>query len=357
MMGFSSIKKFVTESMAIDMGTANTIIAVKGRDVVFDEPSLVAVNELTDEIVAYGREAAEMQGREGRDIVVRAPLSGGVVADFERTKRMLAYFVKQAKTGGSQVSRQAVMSMTSDVTHVEQRALLNAAEEASIGKVYMMEEGLAAAFGAGIILTDKRASAVVDIGAGTTNVAVVAKGVISHSRSVRIGSNEINIALTTHLRRHRGIQVGEETVENLKRDFVSAVKPENPEKETLVRGRDLQTGSPSAVKVTAGEIYPIVEEIVEKIARVVQDTLTELRPEIAADIYDRGILMTGGGALLDGLDKYLRDFVNLSVIVPDEPHYATVRGLVKMFDEPELLEKVSRNELNILQNAEVPFEA
>lgn len=356
MKGFSSLKKFVTDSMAIDMGTANTIIAVKDRDVVFDEPSLVAVNELTDEIVAYGTEAAEMQGREGRDIVVKAPLSGGVVADFERTKQMLSHFVKQAKTGGSQVSRQAVMSMTSDVTHVEQRALLNAAEEAHIGKVYMMEEGLAAAFGADVIPTDKRASAVVDIGAGTTNVAVVAKGTITHSRSVRIGSNEINLALTTHLRRHRGLQVGAETVEHLKRIFVSAAEPENPEKETLVRGRDVQTGSPGAVTVTAGEIYPIVEDIVRRIAQVIQDTLTELRPEIAADIYDRGILLTGGGALLEGIDQYIRNFVKLSVIIPDEPRYATVRGLVKMFDEPELLEKVSRNELNILQNAEVPFE-
>ncbi len=356
-MGFSSIKKLVTDSMAIDMGTANTIIAVKGRDVVFDEPSLVAVNELTEDIVAFGKEAAEMQGREGRDTIVLAPLSGGVVADFERTKQMLSYFVKQAKSGGSQVARQAVMSMTSDVTHVEQRALLNAAEEAHIGKVYMMEEGLAAAFGADVSTDDKRASAVVDVGAGTTNVAVVAKGNIAHSRSVRIGSHEINIALMTHLRRHRGLQIGAETAEELKRSFVTAIEPKNPEDEKLVRGRDMQTGSPGAVKITAGEIYPIVEDIVRRIAQVVQDTLTELRPEVAADIYDRGIILTGGGALLTGLDEYIRNFVDLSVIVPDEPRYATVRGLVKMFDEPELLEKVSRNELSLLQNAEVPFEA
>ena len=193
MKGLSSLKNLVTDSMAIDMGTANTIIAIKDRDVVFDEPSLVAVNEITEEIVAFGREAYEMLGREGRDIVVKAPLSGGVVADFELTKKMLAHFVREAKTGGSQVARQAVMSLLSDVTHVEQRAMLNAAEEASIGKVYMMEEGLAAAFGAGVISTDKRASAVVDIGAGTTNVAVIAKGSVTHSRSERIGSNNINV--------------------------------------------------------------------------------------------------------------------------------------------------------------------
>ncbi len=357
MMTFSSLKNYVTDSMAIDMGTANTIIAVKGRDVVFDEPSLVAVNELTEEVVAYGKEAFEMWGREGRDIIIKAPLSGGVVADFEYTKRMLAHFVKSAKTGSSQVSRQAVMSMTSDVTHVEQRALLNAAEEAHIGKVYMMEEGLAAAFGADVKANDRRASAVVDVGAGTTNVAIVTKGTISHSRSERIGSDEINVAIVTHLRRHRGLQIGAETVENMKRGFISAIPPADPEEELLVRGRDVQTGSPNAVTVTAGEIYPITEGIVRRVAKVIGDTLTELRPEVAADIYDRGVILTGGGALLNGIDQYLRDFINLSVIISDEPRYATVRGLVKMFDEPELLEKVSRNELHILQNAEAPFEA
>jgi rod shape-determining protein MreB len=356
-MAFSSLRKLVTESMAIDLGTANTIIAVKGRDVVFDEPSLVAVNELTEEVVAYGLEAYEMQGREGRDIVVKAPLSGGVVADFERTKLMLSHFVKKAKTGGSQVSRQAVLSMLADVTHVEQRALLNAAEKAHIGKVYMMEGGLAAAFGADVQPGDKRASAIVDVGAGTTNVAVITKGAVAHSRSERIGSHDINEALMTHLRRHRGLQIGVETAEIIKRTFISAIQPENPEEEFLARGRDVQSGSPGAVKITAGEIYPITESIVRRIAQVVQDTLTELRPEIAADIYDRGILFTGGGALLDGFDQYLRNFVNLSVIIPDEPNYATVRGLIKMFDEPELLERVSQNELSLLQNSEVPFEA
>ena len=209
MLGISSLRKLVTDSMAIDMGTANTIVAVKGRDVVLDEPSLIAVNELSGEIVEYGQEAHDMRGREGRDITVLAPLSGGVVADFERTKKMLAHFVKKSKTGGSQMSLQAVMSMLGEVTHVEQRALLNAAEDAHIGKVFMMEEGLAAAFGAGVTPRDKRAAAVIDLGAGTTNIAIVAKGNVVHSRSERLGSNEINVALANHLRRQRGLQVGE----------------------------------------------------------------------------------------------------------------------------------------------------
>ncbi len=343
--------------MAIDLGSANTIIAVKGRDIVMDEPSLVAINEQTEEIVAYGQEAFDMLGREGRDIYIKAPLKGGVIADFERTKKMLAYFVRKAKSGGSQMSLQAVMSRTSDVTHVEQRALMNAADEAHIGRVDMIEEGLAAAFGAGVQPDDKRASAVVDIGAGTVNIAVVAKGIIAHSRSERMGSQGINDALTIHLRRNRGLQVGEESIEILKTTFATTFLPEDLEKSTQVRGRDVETGSPSAVEVTAGEIYPIVEAIVRRTAQIVSDTLTELRPEIAADIYDRGIILTGGGALLEGIDQYLRDFLNLPVTTSDEPRYATVRGLIKMFDEPELLERVSHNELNLLQNAEISFES
>ena len=357
MLKISSLKKLVTDSMAIDLGTANTIIAVKGRGVVLDEPSKVAINELTEEIVAYGQEAADMIGREGRDIVVRSPLIGGVVGDFERTKKLLAHFVKKSKTGGSQVSIQAVMSMVSDVTHVEQRALLNAADEAHIGKVYMMEEGLAAAFGAGILPSDKRAAAIVDIGAGTTNIAIVAKGSIVHSASERYGSNAINEVLATHLRRHRGLQVGEETTEFLKTKFGTTYLPEDIARTTEVRGRDVQTGSPAAVEITIGEVYPIVESIVRRIAQTVKDTLTELRPEVAADIYDRGVILTGGGALLEGIDQYMRGYINLAVTVSEEPRYATVNGLLKMFDDAKLLERVSRNELSVLKNSEIPFEA
>jgi rod shape-determining protein MreB len=248
------------------------------------------------------------------------------------------------------------MSMVSDVTHVEQRALIHAAEEAGIGKVFMMEEGLAAAFGAGVLPTDRRASAIVDIGSGTTNFAVVAKGSVVHSTSVRYGSNSINEAIATHLRRHRGLQVGEETVESLKTKFSSAFLPEDLSKSMEVRGRDVQTGSPAAVEITTGEVYPIVEAIVRRIATRVKDTLTELRPEVAADIYDRGVIVTGGGALLDGIDQYMRSFINLPVTVAEEPRYATVNGLLKMFEDDKLLERVSRNELGVLQNAEIPFE-
>jgi rod shape-determining protein MreB len=356
MLKISSLKKLVTDSMAIDLGTASTIIAVKDKGIVVDEPSLVAINEMTEEIVAYGQEAADMAGREGRDVVVKAPLSAGVIADFERTKKMLAHFVKKAKSGRSQVAIQAVMSMTSDVTQVEQRALLNVAEDSHIGKVFMMEEGLAAAFGAGVLPTDKRATAIVDFGAGTTNFAIIAKGSIVTSTSERIGSDEINAGLANHMRRHRGIQIGGETAELIKTTFASTFLPGDISKTMQVRGRDMQSGGPASAEITTGEVYPIVESIVRRIAQRVKDTLTELRPEVAADIYDRGVILTGGGALLEGIDQYMRGFIGLPVTISDEPRYATVNGLLKMFDDPKLLERVSRNDLNILQNAEIPFE-
>lgn len=343
--------------MAIDLGTARTIIAVKDRGVVLDEPSLVAINEVSEEIVAFGQEAAEMIGREGRDVVVRAPLIGGVVGDFERTKKMLAHFVKKARTGGSTVSLHAVMSMVSDVTQVEQRALINAADEAGIKKVFMMEEGLAAAFGAGVSPTDKRASAIVDIGSATTNIAIVAKGSIVHSTSERYGGDKINEGLSTHIRRHRGLQVGEETVEHIKTTFATTFLPDDIDRSIEIRGRDVQTRSPAAVTITVGEIYPIVEGVVRRIAQNVKETLTELRPEVSADIYDRGVILTGGGAMLDGLGEYMRSYINLAVSVAEDPEHATVKGLLKMFDDEKLLERVSRNELNVLQNAEIPFEA
>jgi len=352
----SSLKKLVTDSMAIDLGTATTLIAVRGRGVVVDEPSLVAINERTEEIVAFGQDAADMRGREGRDIAVIAPLSGGVVGDFERTKKMLAHFVRKAKTGGSNISISAIMSMVSDVTQVEQRALHNAADDAGIGKVFMVEEGLAAAFGAGVLPTDKRASAIVDFGAGTTTIAVVAKGSVVHSTSERFGSNAIVEGIATHLRRHRGLQVGVETTEQLKTSFVSTFLPDDISRTIEVRGRDVQTGSPAAVEVTTGELFPVVEGIVRRAAQLVKDTLTELRPEVAADIYDRGVILTGGGALLDGIEPYMRNYINLAVTIADEPRLAVVNGLVKMFDDEKLLERVSRNELNFLQNAEVTFE-
>jgi rod shape-determining protein MreB len=305
--GMRALGNLVSDSLAIDMGSAATIISVRGQGVVLDEPSLVAINNITEEIIAIGTEAQQMAGREARDVTVIAPLVDGVVADFERTRQMLGFFVRKARGGVSYFSRRAVMSILSGITQVERRALLSAAEYARIGRVAMIEEGLAAAFGGGVKIDDPHASAVVDIGGGTTNVAIVANGSIVHSRADRIGSSDINAAIVDHVRRHRGLVIGPPTAERLKLELASATMPDDLSRSMNVKGLDVLTRSPSAIDITAGELYPIAQFVVSKIADGVTAMLTELPPEVAGDIYERGIILTGGGAQFDGLDVFLRE--------------------------------------------------
>src|SRR5215510_11806887 len=344
LIGLNALRNLVSDSMAIDMGSASTIIAVRGRGVVVDEPSVVAINKITGEVIAFGNEAHKMQGREARDVAVIAPLVDGVVADFERTRAMLDQFVRLARSGISHFSRRAIMSVLSEVTQVEQRALLAAAEEARISKVYMIEEGQAAAIGAGVPLNADHAAAVVDIGGGTTNVAAIISGSIIASRAERIGSSDIDIAIMDRLRRHRGLTIGVQTAERLKLELSSAIEPADPDRKINVRGRDVQTGSPGAVDITAGEVYTITVPIVRRIAEEVRTLLGDLSPEVAGDVFDRGLILTGGGAELEGLPSYLNKELGLDVTVAEDPRFAIVRGLSQLYDEPLLLRRVARTE-------------
>src|ERR1044071_10369035 len=264
-LGMRALRDLVSDSMAIDMGSASTIISVRGRGVVVDEPSLVAVDTLTGEVIGIGKEAQQKYGREARGVAVIAPLQNGVVADFERTKEMLAHFVGQARGGISHFSRRALMSVFSDVTPVERRALLSAAQHAHVGRVGMIEEGLAAAFGSGVSADDPHGSAVVDIGGGTTNVAIVASGKIIRARAVRIGSSNIDTAIINHVRRHRGLLIGYRTAERLKLELASAIGPLNLAHEIPIKGSDVLTRMPHAIEISAGEIYPVAHEVVRQI--------------------------------------------------------------------------------------------
>lgn len=340
--GLDALRNMVSDSMAIDMGSETTIIFVRGRGVVVDEPSLVAVNTSTGDVLAIGLEAQQMYGREARDVTVIAPLLDGVVADFERTKEMLGHFVRKARSGISHFSRRAIMSVLSGITQVEQRALLNAAEQAGIGRVCMIENGLAAALGAGVKIDDAHASAVADIGGSTTSVAVVANGAMVHARTERIGSWDINAAIIDHVRRHRGLVIGRRTAERLKLELASATLPDDLAQQITIKGRDILTGGPGALEITAGEVYPVAHEVVRKIVEIISATLAELAAEVAGDIYDRGIILTGGGAQLSGLENYARDETRLPVRIADEPRYAIVRGLEQMFAEPLWLRRVMR---------------
>jgi rod shape-determining protein MreB len=352
LLGLNAIQNLVSDSMAIDMGSASTIIAVRGRGVVVDQPSVVAINKVTGEVIAVGNEAHKMQGREARDVTVIAPLVDGVVADFERTRTMLDHFVREARSGMSHFSRRAIMSVLSEVTQVEQRALLAAAEEARISRVYMIEEGQAAAIGAGVPINDEHAAAVVDIGGGTTNVAAIISGSIIASRAERIGSSDIDLAIMDRLRRHRGLTIGVQTAERLKLELSSAIEPEDTSKMVHVRGRDVQTGSPGAVDINAGEVYAITLPIVRRIADEVRMLLADLSPEVAGDIFDRGLILTGGGASLEGLPSYLQKELGLAVRVAEEPRFAIVRGLSQLYEEPLLLRRVARTEPHPLIDTE-----
>lgn len=351
-LGMHALRNLVSDSIAIDMGSATTVIYVRGRGVVVDEPSLVAISTTTGEVIAIGTEAHQLYGREAREVTVIAPLLNGVVADFERTREMLAFFVRKARGGLSYFSRRALMSVLSDVTQVERRALLNAAEHTRIGRLCMIEEGLAAAFGAGIGVDDPHASAIVDIGSGKTSVAIVAHGAIVHARSSRMGSSDINAAIIDHVRRHRGLIIGTRSAERLKLALAAANMPSDLAQEIPVKGRDVLTARPEAIDITAGEIYPVAHEVVRRIAQGVATTLTELPPEVAGDVYDRGIVMTGGGAQFGTLEDHLRDLTKLPVRIAEEPRYAVVRGLERMFDEPLWLRRVMRGDPGLLLELE-----
>ena len=350
-LGMGALQNLVSDSMAIDMGSASTVIAVRGRGVVVDEPSLVAIDTITGEVTAIGREAEQQQGREARGVAVIAPMLNGVVADFERTRAMLAYFVRQARGGISHFSRRALMSVFSDVTHVERQALISAAQHAHVGRVGMIEEGLAAALGSGVKVDDNHASAVVDIGGGTTNVAIVAGGKIVRARADRIGSSSIDAAIINHVRRHRGLLIGSKTAERLKLEIASATVPTDLAEEIPIKGSDVLTRMPRSISISAGEIYPVAQEVVRKIVNGVSATLGELPAEVAGDIYGRGIILTGGGAMFGGLDDYLRDETKLPVRIADDPKYAIVRGLEQMFEQPLLLRRLMRQDVQMLDLA------
>jgi rod shape-determining protein MreB len=339
-----SLRDFLSDSMAIDVGSYSTIIAVSGRGIVIDEPSALALTKYSGEVIAIGKEALEMEGREARDMALAWPIINGAIANYEFSQRMLDYFVRKARSGFSQFARRAVMSLISDATQVEQRALLTVAELSHIGRVYLVEEGLAAAIGAGVSVEDKKASAVVDVGGGTTNIAVIARGTTIKSKAERVGSIDIDDAISDRLQRHHGLIISASTAETLKIELGSAIEPDNPSRSLTVKGRDVQTGVPRAIEVTSEEICIAAEGVLKRITRGIRNALSELQPKVAADIYDRGLILTGGGALLDGMAEFVQRETRLQTRMPDEPRYAIVRGLSQLYDEPLLLRRVALNE-------------
>ncbi len=330
---------FIGRDMAIDLGTANTLVYVRGRGIVLDEPSVVAINQDTGGILAVGIEAKKMIGRTPGNIVAIRPLKDGVIADFDTTERMLRYFIQKVHRRRFLAKPRIVVCVPSGITGVEQRAVKDAGYAAGARKVFIIEEPMAAAIGAGLPIHEPTGNMVVDIGGGTTEVAVISLGGIVTTGSIRVGGDALDQAIISWVKREYSLLLGERTAEEIKKKIGSAYPlPDEPDAE--IPGRDLATGLPKTIIVTAADIRKALEEPVNAIINAVKNTLDKTPPELASDLMTHGIVLTGGGALLKGLDERLRKETGLPIHVAEDPLRAVVVGTGKCIEEFEALEKV-----------------
>jgi len=330
---------FIGRDMAVDLGTANTLVYVRGRGIVLNEPSVVAVNQDTGGILAVGIEAKKMIGRTPGNIVAIRPLKDGVIADFDTTERMLRYFIQKVHKRSYLAKPRIVVCVPSGITGVEQRAVKDAGYAAGARKVYIIEEPMAAAIGAGLPIHEPTGNMVVDIGGGTTEVAVISLGGIVTALSIRVGGDELDQSIINWVKREYSLLLGERTAEEIKMAIGSAYQLAN-EYDAEIRGRDLATGLPKTITVTAAEIRKALEEPVNAIVNAVKGTLDKTPPELSSDLMDRGIVLTGGGALLKGLDERLRRETGMPIHIAERPLDAVVEGSGKCIEEFEALEKV-----------------
>jgi rod shape-determining protein MreB len=330
---------FIGRDMAVDLGTANTLVYVRGRGIVLNEPSVVAVNQDTGGILAVGIEAKKMIGRTPGNIVAIRPLKDGVIADFDTTERMLRYFIQKVHKRSYLAKPRIVVCVPSGITGVEQRAVKDAGYAAGARKVYIIEEPMAAAIGAGLPIHEPTGNMVVDIGGGTTEVAVISLGGIVTALSIRVGGDELDQSIINWVKSEYSLLLGERTAEEIKMAIGSAYQLQG-ENDAEIRGRDLATGLPKTIVVTAAEIRKALEEPVKQIVNAVKGTLDKCPPELSSDLMDRGIVLTGGGALLKGLDERLRRETGMPIHIADRPLDAVVEGSGKCIEEFEALEKV-----------------
>ncbi len=337
-----SILGVFSNDLAIDLGTANTCVYLKGKGLVLREPSVVAVkkdNRGNKVVLAVGHDAKRMLGRVPGNIEAIRPMKDGVIADFEVTEAMLRHFIAKALNTRRIVRPRIMICVPTGITQVEKRAVRESAESAGAREVYLIEEPMAAAIGADLPIQEPISNMVVDIGGGTTEVAVISLSGIVYSRSVRVGGDKMDEAIMTHVKRKYNMLIGETSAENIKIKIASAY-PLEPEEEMLVKGRDLVTGIPQNITITSTEVRKAISEQVESIVQAVRFALEQTPPELAADIVDRGIVLTGGGALLKGLDQLLREETSLPITVVDDPLSTVVLGTGKALDNINILKEV-----------------
>lgn len=331
-----------SSDLAIDLGTANTCVYVKGHGIVLREPSVVAVkqdNRGGHVILAVGQEAKEMLGRVPANIKAIRPMKDGVIADFEIAEAMLRHFITKVHNHRRLVRPRIMVCVPTGITQVEKRAVKESAQSAGAREVFLIEEPMAAAIGANLPIQEPTSNMVVDIGGGTTEVAIISLSGIVYSRSVRVGGDKMDEAIKTHIKRKYNLLIGDSTAEQIKIGIASAY-PLDPEQEMEVKGRDLVTGIPQNIVITSEEVRKAISEQVDSIVQGVRIALEQTPPELAADIVDRGIFLTGGGALLKGLDQLLREETSLPITVVEDPLTTVVLGTGKALDNIHILKEV-----------------
>jgi len=329
-----------SSDMAIDLGTSSTLVYVLGKGIVLNEPSVVAIEKNSNTILAVGGEAKRMVGRTPGNIVAIRPMKEGVIADFEMAERMLRYFITKVHHRSTFVRPRIIIGVPSRITQVEQRAVKESAELAGAREVYLIEEPVAAAIGAGLPITEPSGNMVVDIGGGTTDIAVISLGGIVYSESVKVAGDQMDSAIINHMKREYSLLIGEHMAERVKFEIGSAYPL--PEKaQMMVKGRDLISGIPRTIVVEDTEIREALQESISTIVSALKVALENTPPELAGDIIDRGIVLTGGGSLLKGLDARLRDETALPIVTVDDPLTSVVLGVGKTLEELSLLRNVA----------------
>lgn len=338
----------ITADLAVDLGTVNTMIYRRGRGLAVSEPSLVAIDEVNDEVVAVGTEALEMKGREAEGVRVVRPVQQGVIAEMDLAKTMLQHFIRKARGIRGRLSRRVIVGVPSSATDVERNAVREAVHGSNVGRVYLVEEGLAAAHGAGINLTGPEANMVVDLGGGTTSATVVASSGVIFSRSERIGGLDTDQAIMEMIKQEHGLLIGDRTAERVKMELGAAILMD-VDRATKVTGRLVESlGAPqqrlASVSVTHQEVYAAISPILSKMMETIQKAMEELPPEAAGDVLSRGMTLTGGTALLARIQKRLEQEFKVPVRVAENPTQAVVLGMGRFFDDARLLRQIIRRE-------------
>jgi rod shape-determining protein MreB len=335
------LSRIFTNDIAIDLGTANTLVCVRGKGIVLDEPSVVAIERSTNKVLAVGKQAKEMLGRTPNEVIAIRPMKDGVIADFEISEIMLREFIWRVMGDrflAKIVRPRVIISVPSGITEVERRAVRDSAEHAGAREVYLIAEPIAAAIGVGLPIDKPAGNMIIDIGGGTTEIAVIALNGIVDVTTIRIGGDEMDEAIMQHIKRNYGLLIGEQTAERIKISIGAAQVVADDEYE--VRGRDLVKGVPRIVKISQREVVEALQEPIGQIIGALKLSLEKTPPELAADIVDKGILMTGGGSLLHGFDELLRQETNLPIYVVEDPLKSVVLGAYKALENPEKYEKL-----------------